>query len=240
MQLTLNRRMTQGLQFGIAYTFSKTLGLADNDFDTQTAYFSFRERDYGLLGWDRPHAFVINYSYQVPSLGRMWNNKVADAVLGGWQISGITTFAGGSPLNPGFSTVDGAEITGSSDGARIDLVGDPYLPKSERTWSRNFNTEAFARPAVRSFGNAGIGYLRSPGTNNWDLTISKRVPLGADNSRYFQFRTELFNAFNHTQYSGYDTGARFDAAGKQVNANFGAYNGARDPRRIQLSLRIMF
>jgi hypothetical protein len=239
MQLTLNRRMTRGLQFGVAYTYSKSLGLADNDFDTQNVYFPLRERDYGLLGWDRTHVFVLNYSYQIPSLGRRWDSGLVDAILGGWQISGITTFASGSPLNPGFGTVDGADITGSTDGARIDIVGDPYLPEGERTFTRNFNTEAFARPASRSFGNAGIGYLRGPGTNNWDITISKRVPLGSE-TRYLQFRTEFFNAFNHTQFSGYDTTARFDATGKQVNANFGAYNGARDPRRIQLSLRLMF
>jgi len=161
------------------------------------------------------------------------------AVLGNWVISGITTFQSGFPFTPGFSTTDGADITGSDEGARIDVIGDPHLPKSERTFSRNFKTEMFARPAKGSFGNAGVGILRGPGINNWDIAISKRIPVAGE-QRYFQFRGEFFNAWNHTQFSGLDTTARFDPAGKQVNPNFGAYTSARDPRRIQLSLRFMF
>jgi hypothetical protein len=168
------------------------------------------------------------------------NSKALDAVLGGWQISGITSFVSGGTFRPGFSTTDGADITGSAEGARIDITGNPYLPKSERTFARNFKTEVFARPATRTFGNAGIGILRGPGINNWDFTVSKRVPLGLGESRYIQFRSEFYNAFNHTQFSGLDTTARFDPAGAQVNANFGAYTSARDGRRIQFSLRLMF
>ncbi len=239
LQVAANRRMARGIQFGFAYTFSRALGLGEGDFDGMSPYFDLRTRNYGLLPFDRTHMLVINYTYQLPSLGKRLGSAHLDAVLGGWQISGITSFASGSPFTPGFSTVDGADITGSSESARIDLIGDPYLPSGERTFARNFNTDAFGRPAVRTFGNIGVRTMRGPGTNNWDLTISKRVPLGGE-TRYVQVRAELYNAFNHTQFSGYDTTARFDAAGKQVNANFGAYNGARDPRRIQLSMRLMF
>ncbi len=240
LQLAASRRMAHGIQFGVSYTFSKSLGIGEGDFDSMSPYFPIRSRNYGLLPFDRTNMFVINYTYRIPSLGRAWGSKPLDAVLGGWQVSGITSFVSGASFRPGFSTTDGAEITGSSEGARVDLIADPYLPKSDRTFARNFKTEAFARPAVRTFGNAGIGILRGPGINNWDLTLSKKVPLGLGETRYVQFRTELYNAFNHTQFSGLDTTARFDPAGAQVNANFGAYNGARDPRRIQLSLRLMF
>ncbi|NWG12241.1 MAG: TonB-dependent receptor [Acidobacteria bacterium] len=240
LQLSVNRRMAQGIQFGVSYTFSKSLGTASSDFESMSPYFPMRSRNYGPLDFDRPHMLVINYTYRIPSLGRRLNNKPLDVVLGGWQISGITSFVSGAGLSPGYSTVDGADITGSSEGARIMVLSDPYLPKSERTFAKNFKTEAFGRPPSRSFGNAGLRYLQGPGIDNWDITISKRVPLWGSEQRYFQFRTEFYNAFNHTQFSGYDTTARFDASGNQVNANFGAYNGARDPRRIQLSLRLMF
>jgi hypothetical protein len=119
------------------------------------------------------------------------------------------------------------------------VIGDPYLPKSERTFNRNFATEAFARPAVGEFGNAGVGLLHGPGVNNWDISLSKRVPVG-DETRYFQFRAEFYNAFNHTQFSALDTAGRFDAAGNQVDANFGSYTATHPERRIQLSLRFMF
>ncbi|HYK90550.1 MAG TPA: TonB-dependent receptor [Acidobacteriota bacterium] len=240
LQVSANRRMSRGMQFGASYTFSKALGIVSDDFTNVSPYFDPRARNYGPLNFDLTHTLVVNYTYQVPSLGKKLDSKPLDAVLGGWQISGITSFISGTPVNPGFSTVDGTDITGSTEGARMNLIGNPYLPKSDRTFSRNFNTQAFARPAVRDFGNAGVFYLRNPGINNWDVTISKRVPLGLGEQRYFQFRAEFFNAFNHTQFNGMNTTARFDATGAQVNANFGALTSARDPRRIQLSLRFMF
>jgi hypothetical protein len=161
-----------------------------------------------------------------------------DLVCGHWQISGIATFLSGTPFLPGISTSDGADLTGSTEAARITVVSDPNLDKGERTFSRNFATEAFARTPKGSFGNAGVGILRGPGVNNFDLSVSKRIPV--TETRYFQVRGEFYNAFNHTQFSGVDSGARFNPAGQQINLNLGAYNGARDPRRIQLSLRFMF
>ncbi len=58
--------------------------------------------------------------------------------------------------------------------------------------------------------------------------------------RYIQFRSELFNAWNDTQFSGQDSGTRFDPQGVNQNLNFGAYNGARDPRIIQFSVKVFF
>jgi len=240
LQFSANRRLSRGIQFGASYTYSKALGIAAADFDTVSPYFAPRSRNYGPLNFDLTHTFVINYTYQIPSLGARLNNKPLDYVLGGWQLSGITSFFSGTPITPGFGTVDSTDITGSTEGARMNLIGDPYIPKGDRTFSKNFNTSAFARPGVRDFGNMGVGILRGPGINNWDVTVSKRVPFGASEERYFQLRAEFYNAFNHTQFSGMNTTARFDATGAQVNANFGAFTGARDPRRIQLSLRLMF
>jgi hypothetical protein len=191
------------------------------------------------MSYDRTHVFVANYSYDLPKAGSALGFKPAAWVLDNWQVSGMTTFTSGAPFTPSFSTTDGQDITGSSEGARITVVGDPYLPKSERTFYRNFNPAAFARTPQGSFGNAGVGVLRGPGVNNWDLSVTKRVPLFSE-SRYVQFRTELFNAFNHTQFSSFFTGARFDAAGNQVDPNFGAYSASRTPRIVQFSLRVVF
>jgi hypothetical protein len=238
LQIAANRRLAEKVQYGVAYTFSKNLGITAGDFDNVSPYFSYRERNYGLLNFDLTHTLVINYAWTLPNPGQRLGVKALDYILGDWQISGITSFMSGTPFTPGMSLSDGADLTGSSEGARITVISDPYLPKGERTFSRNFKTEAFARTAKFNFGNAGVAVLRRPGTNNWDISISKRIMF--DEDRYLQFRTELFNAFNHTQFSGYDTTARFDPTGAQINSNFGAYNGARDPRRIQLSLRVMF
>ncbi|HWR51975.1 MAG TPA: hypothetical protein VN428_12755, partial [Bryobacteraceae bacterium] len=133
-------------------------------------------------------------------------------------------------LSPSFAA-GSIDYTGSSELARLDVIGDPGLDASERNFNRNFRTEAFARPAKGTFGNAGAGILRGPGTNNWDVSITKRFPLGAE-ERYLQFRGEMFNVWNHTQFSAIDT--------VWTNATFGAYTTARDPRMIQLSLRLAF
>jgi len=97
------------------------------------------------------------------------------------------------------SLVDGADLTGSTEGARITVTGDPWLPSGQRNYFQNFKTSAFQRTAPRDFGNAGVGILRNPGTDNWDITVSKRVLPGSE-ARFIQFRTELFNAWNHTQF----------------------------------------
>jgi hypothetical protein len=238
LQIAANRRMADIVQYGVAYTYSKNLGVTEGDFNNVSPYFSYRDWNYGLLPFDLTHTLSINYAWTLPNLGKRLDVKALDYVLGDWQISGITSFFSGVPFTPGMALSDGADLTGSSEGARITMLSDPYIPKGERTFSKNFRTEAFARTAKNSFGNAGTAVLRRPGTNNWDISISKRVVI--DEDKFVQFRTELFNAFNHTQFSDYDRTARFDAAGNQINANFGAYNSARDPRRIQLSLRLMF
>jgi hypothetical protein len=182
---------------------------------------------------------VVNYMYDLPKIGSRMGFRPARWVFDNWQVSGITSFISGSPFTPGLGTSDGADLTGSSEGARVTVVGGPKLDKSERTFYRNFNTDAFARTPAGNFGNAGVGVLHGPGANNWDIAVSKRFPLFSE-GRYFQFRTEMFNAWNHTQFSGYFTGTRFDTTGRQTDPNFGAYSSARPPRTIQLSLRVNF
>jgi hypothetical protein len=238
-QFSANRRFASGMQFGFAYTFSKALGVAEADTSAVSPYFSPRSRNYGPLPFDRNHVAVINYIYDVPSLGLKLRSKPLHWITGHWQISGITSFVSGAAITPGFSTTDGQDVTGSTEGATVTIVGNPTLSKGDKTFYRNFDTAAFARTPLRSFGNAGVGILRGPGINNWDVSVTKRVPLWTE-KQYLQVRGEFFNTWNHTQFSSFDSGARFDAAGRQVNPNFGAFTAARDPRIIQLSAKVVF
>jgi hypothetical protein len=98
-----------------------------------------------------------------------------------------------------------------------------------------------APPSAANFGvgNAPKDVFRGPGINNFDITIAKKWLLGSE-ARTLQFRFEMYNAFNHTQFSSVDTGARFDAQGNQTNALFGSYIEAAEPRRVQLGLRFLF
>ena len=188
---------------------------------------------------DRSHILVFNYIYDIPKLGERLNSKPVGWVLDNWQVSGITSFISGSPFTPSFSTTDGADLTGSEISPRINVTGDPTLSKSEKTFDRTFDTSVFARPAKGDFGNAGTGILVGPGVNNWDLALSKRIPLGSE-ERNLTFRSEFFNAWNHTQFSSVDSSARFNASGDQVDALFGSYTGSRPPRIIQFSLKFVF
>jgi len=135
-------------------------------------------------------------------------------------------------------TVDSTDISGGGDGVRVIVLSDPILPRSQRTPQRCFNTDAFARPPVGTYGNAPVDVFRGPGINNWDLSILKLFPIRE--KLRLQFRWELYNAFNHTQFSGVDSSTRFDLSGKQTNTRFGAVTSAHDSRRMQGSLRLIF
>jgi len=235
-QVSVRHQFSKSMMFAGSYTYSKNLGYQTNI----SSYFNPRFWNYGLLNFDRTNVLTINYVYELPALSGKLGAKWLSPLTDGWRLSGVTTFSSGAVFTPSLSTTYTSDISGSSEAARIQVVGDPYLPKSQRTFSKNFNTAAFALPAVGTFGNAGIGVLRGPGTNNFDFTIGKKIPVGLGERRMLDLRVEAYNAFNHTQFTGIDSGARFDQSGNQTNLNFGAYNAARAGRVLAFMLRFAF
>jgi hypothetical protein len=237
LQVSANRRFTRGLQFGLSYTWSKNLNSADFDGNVMSPFVPARVWNYGLSTYDRTHNLRMNFLYDVPNVWK--TNAVSRWVLNGWQISGINAYISGSASGVGFTTTNNADITGTaSSGARIVVLSDPVLPKSERTFSKNFRTDVFALPARGTLGNAARTIIRGPGTENWDLAVYKNFPIREPFR--LQFRAEAFNAFNHTQFAGLDTTARFDAVGNQVNPTLGQFTSSRPPRQIQLAVRFVF
>ncbi len=152
LQIALNRRFATALQLGIAYTFSKALG------GTGTSpYFSTRKRMYGPLPQDRRQVFVATYIYELPKIGTNTGLRPARWVLDNWQVSGITSFVTGAPITPGFSTTDGQDITGSSEDARVTIVGNPILPKDQRRFSGiSTPTRSYARLRAASAMQASV------------------------------------------------------------------------------------
>ncbi|MCZ2146886.1 MAG: carboxypeptidase-like regulatory domain-containing protein [Bryobacterales bacterium] len=240
LQVSATRRFSAGVQFGLAYTWSKAMGLTDVDDQPLPMFRPYRIWNYGRLGFDQTHILVVNYLWDLPKASRLLPNPVIRHLFDNWQWNGITTFSSGTPSGIGYSTTDGADITGGGDGSRVFVVQNPLLPGDVRSFGRWFNTNAFVRPAKGDIGNAPKDVFRLPGINNWDLTFLKRIPIGANEKRYFQFRWELYNAFNHTQFQGVDSSARFDPAGNQVNARFGQVISTRLPRIMQFSLQLYF
>ncbi|HEX5692438.1 MAG TPA: hypothetical protein VFX76_20625, partial [Roseiflexaceae bacterium] len=196
-----------------------------------------RVYNYGLSDFDRTHVVKINYLWTLPQT--RWKNPFADYVLHGWQMSGITSFVSGVPTAVSFSLVSGIDITGSpSITARPDVIANPVLPRGERTFSRNFNTAAFRAPAQGTLGTAAPTQLRGPGINNHDIAFFKSFRFAEKLN--LQLRSELYNAFNHTQLSAYDTAARFDASNNQINARLGEFTAARRARVMQFALKLQF
>ncbi len=238
-QLNVNRRFSRGLQVGGAWTWSKAMDYGQGTNQTP-GLISSQISDrwfYSLSDVDRTHALKINWVWDLPRLPV--RGKALDLVVNNWQISGIASFISGRPTGVGWSTTTAVDVTGTpSDSARIVVTDNPVLPKSERTFFRNFRTEVFRAPAVGTIGNAARNLLRQPGTNNWDMTATKNLPI---TERFrIQLRCELYNAFNHTQFTSFDTAARFDAQGNQVNTNLGAFTAAAPARVLQLVLRANF
>jgi hypothetical protein len=249
LQVQAHRRFAQGLQFGAAYTLARSKDYTSNNDSGQTGtnmqialYQDPDTWNYGYSDFDVRHMLVINYTYDIPKASARWNNVFTRAILDNWQISGLTTFASGVPAGMppgvGFSTVDGTDINGGGDATRIVVSGNPNLPRGERTPTRWFDTTVLSRPSRGNPGNSPKDIVRGPGINNSDVTLFKNIPLGGP--RRLQLRWEMYNVFNHTQFSGLDTTARFDAAGNQVNARFGQVTSTRAPRIMQVAVRFVF
>ena len=241
LPVTANRRFNKGVSLGIAYTWSKAMTYADSDGDGVAMYRPIRIWNYGkAIGFDQTHMFILNYTWDLPKAStKVMPNVAGRILLDGWQLSGITTFASGLPSGVGFSTVDAVDLSGGGDGTRINVTGKAQQDPGARAFSRFFNTDVFARPARGDFGNAPKDVFRRPGQGNWDLSFFKLFPVGSE-KRNLQLRWEMYNALNHTQFSDVDSTARFDAQGRQVNTRFGEVTGARNPRRMQASLRFTF
>jgi len=237
------RRRADGLTFGAAYTYeivNKTLGaidpfLADN-----------RARNYNSVG-RRPHTLTIHYSWLVPAAGGSGPGWLR-AIVNDWQLSGVTAFLSGAQGGftyfyssiPSGALSDNGSIGGGPNRARI--VCNPQLPRSERTFERQFRAECIAAPDdPYHFGTARGDEFHGPGYVNWDISVFKHIPLGG--SQRLQLRAELYNAFNTYQWTTANTDAAFDfTTGVLTNPKvFGSLTGATNSaRRIQLAARFTF
>ncbi|HET8782511.1 MAG TPA: carboxypeptidase regulatory-like domain-containing protein [Pyrinomonadaceae bacterium] len=226
MQLWLNRRFSRGLQFQVAYTWGHAISdVSLTSFTNSTSDpFNFNA-DRGDADLDRRHTFVTNVVYEFPSFSR-WG-KTASYLLGNWQLNGIWSYFGATPIEiiTGVNTIG----TASAVGQRPNYTGAPlYLNTNDST--QHLNPAAFATPAPGQMGTLGKGAVRGKSIRNVDFSLNKNFRF---KERYnFQFRTEFFNLFNHTNFTGFDTDTR--------NASFGTLNFAQPPREIQFGFKFSF
>ena len=238
LQVTASRRMARGGQLSAAWTWSKAMDYADAYNTLVSTLVDRRVWNYGRAGFDRTHILKLSYIYDLPRVSRLWPHPLARRLFDRWQVSGISSFVSGAPLGVTYTQTGTTDVTGSpTDGARVVLIADPRIPRGERTFDRNFNTAAFAPPRVGTIGNAAKDLIRGPGINNWDMSLFKTFAVHGERWK-MQVRAETYNTFNHSQFSALDAAAQFNALGQQLNARFGEFTAARQPRRMQLALRL--
>ena len=238
LDITYTHRWSQGLQVLASFTASKFLddSVGDESWtipgwgDPQNYYDLSAEK--ALDGDDIPKSFVLTYIYQMP-VGRGKHfapamNRPLNAVLGGWEVSGVTTFKSGFPLSINDATNNSNSFGGSQ---RPNLIGDPHV--SHPTIAEWFNTAAFAQPAAFTFGDvsARMPNLRAPGTNTFDLGIQKMWNAWQDKFRA-QFRFEMFNLANHPQF--------FAPNETFGSPTFGVISSAYQGRTMQLALKLFW
>jgi hypothetical protein len=238
LQATYTHRWHSGLNVNVSYTFSKFLdnvqgssgwAFPGSGSQVRDAYNLARERSVDTS--DTPHSVVVNYIYELPIgrgklVGNSWNGGV-DAVIGGWQLTGIFTAKSGFPLS-----ISPAQNNTNSFGGnqRPDLVGDPV--PSNQSISNWINAAAFAQPAAFTFGDAPrtLTNLRAPHYVNWDMGIQKWFNFTED--KRLQFRLEMFNALNHPNFFAPDTNL-----GDVSNGLFGTISQAYPARDVQAALK---
>jgi hypothetical protein len=256
LQVQVNRRYTRGFQFGVAYTYSKTLDYGKDDDSSDVSFGRpYKAFNYGPADFDQTHIFTVNYIYDVPSLSqRLGNNRFVGAVFDHWQISGTTSYATGKPktfgsgtgLNWTFAGTGSAtnitDFTGGDINARPVIVCDPNRNPGTHAPDGSpylIDTSCFAKPGTPgAIGNLQRNLIRLPAVFNTDLAFFKNFPLGE--SRGIQLRWETYNLFNRANFTDINGAMTFDASGNQTNTTFGTARAARSPRVMQASLRINF
>ena len=207
--------------------------------------------DWGPSNFDLRHRAVFTYVIDVPAgpghrvLG--WNHPVGRQLFGGWQVSGITTLQSGAPFTVYNSSTDFSGFNQTSD--RPDVIGTGTLQQNNRSVDAAFDTSFFSKtPPTGRVGTAGRDQFYGPGLVNFDFTAAKNFPLHTERIR-LQFRADLFNIFNHTNFS--------NPTSNQSNANFGKITATvgsavatavgttaglvgGGPRVVQLSMRLSF
>ena len=218
---------------GLSYAYSKYM-----DYTGIPVYANLRSYAYGVDSSDQTHNMTFNFTYNLPGVTKLVDNKLLGYLFDDWSLSGISQFASGFPAGIGFSTTNSANLNGGGDPQRVNVVGSAYAG-NVHTFSQWFNTSAFALPGMNDPGNAGKYDVRQPGVNNNDLALSKNFPIVSE-KRYLTLRWEAYNAFNHTQYASVNTSPRYTPQGVQTNALFGQVVSTRAPRVMQGSLRFTF
>lgn len=227
-QATLDKRFANNFSILASYTLSKSMDHSSENKQTGIVQINPYDIsfDWGPSNFDHRHRMTVSALYAMPKL----SNKVANFIVGGWNLSGILTYMTGSP----FSVVSGVDNarTGTS-GQLADRTGDPDLGSGRSRGDmilKWFNTAAYTTNALGTFGNSGRNSLIGPSYTSLNMGLHKNFAFNEDVK--LQFRFEAFNALNNVN---------LNLPNATVGSStFGRITTAQDPRILQLALRLSF
>lgn len=224
LQASLTKQMGIS-RFQASYTWSKSLDNASGNKDSINPFDPNFTR--GLSLFNMAQNLTISYAVAMPKF--QGSSALVRNTIGGWELTGITRFTSGLPVN----------IRNPTDRCLCALFLDTpdwdgktvkkYDPRSS---AKNiyFNTAGFSLEPLGTLGTSPRRFFSGPGLNNWDVALRKTVPI---HERYsFEFRAEFFNVMNHAQFNL--------PQGSFASASFGRVTSARDPRIGQVALRFAF
>jgi hypothetical protein len=245
LQTTFHKRLSGGLDFQAAYTWSHAIDDAADPLvapggNRNIARNSFNlHEERGSSDYDLRHRLIVNYVYQFPagSGHRYFSNGFGGRVLGGWELAGISTFQSGSPFDI-YSSRD-SEYTGLT--GRPDLVGDPTIPADALRNQIGPPITAFAVQPFGRPGNLGRNTFTGPTYYDTDLTLLKNIRF---TERFnAQFRVEAYNVFNRIQFAPLSTASDSLASPGTFGQSLSTLtqpDGTTSARQLQLALKLLF
>jgi hypothetical protein len=235
------RRAFGGLELNMAYTYSHSI---DDSSDRGDATFvdSYNlSANKASSNFDERHILNISYVYDLPFFSK--SSGMMKTLLGGWQLSGITTSQSGIPVNIQNTVFgDNAGVgNGVGTGSHPDLVGNPHAAPcitSNGLGPLLFNPCAFTFPRGLTFGNVGRNTLNRPYRTNFNMGLFKKFPIKEATS--VEFRWETYNTFNHTQFNHIRRSFSCLATDPTCSSDFLSATDTHDPRIMQFALKFIF
>ncbi|MEW5976498.1 MAG: TonB-dependent receptor [Acidobacteriota bacterium] len=237
--IKLEKRLSNNVNFVANYSYSRFIDLC-SVFGCASPQNSFNiKADYGPSDLHNKHIFSWGYVTNLPfGPGQRWGSDlkgVSAAVVGGWQVNGITTMRSGRPFNVVLN-FDNQNDGQRSQHQRPNVIRDPQPSGFNGTQGKWFDTSAFAIPTPFTYGNLGRNALYGPGLQTWDFGLFKNIPV-SEGTR-LQFRAEMFNAFNNVNFA--NPNASIGQQGADT-PGFGQISGvATNQRQIQFGLKYIF
>jgi hypothetical protein len=219
LEVSITKRLSQGIQFLASYTFSKTLDTDGSDINGTSAGNTLPLGDqnspkqrWGRASIDRPQRFVFSTTWDLP----IPRAGIKGKILGDWHLAAVATIQEGTALTIAYTnsnnvfgiSQDRAQLSGKC--AKNELV---KAGRTAANLGNYFNAPCFTNPPVigadnmgTAFGNSGTGIVNGPGQANLDMAISKTIALAWPHEKStVELRAEFFNAFNHPQFANPDT-----------------------------------